>query len=46
MAFSVFFQRKETGEAARTAAGPIDGREIAESRIERAIDGSRGLQGA
>jgi len=45
MAFSAFFQREETGEAGRAAADPIDGREVAESGVERTIDRSCGLQG-
>lgn len=45
MAFPPFFQREETGEAGRAVAGPIVGGKVAESGVERTIDGSRGLQG-
>lgn len=39
------FQREEASEAARAIAGPIIGGKVAESGIERTIDGSGGLQG-
>lgn len=43
--FLPFFQREEAGETGRAAAGAIVGREVAESGVERTIDGSGGLQG-
>lgn len=39
------FQREEAGETGWAIAGPIVGGKVAKSRVERTIDGSRGLQG-
>lgn len=43
-AFLPFFQREEAGETGRPISSPIVGGKVAESGVERTIDGSRGLQ--
>lgn len=45
MAFLPFFQCEEAGETGRAISDPIVGGKVAESGVERTIDGRRGLQG-